>query len=215
MVLLSFNQAKSLLDKYRIGLVESLLVKDEKSLEKVLREKKLGFPLALKIQSPDIIHKTDVGGVMLGINSLEEALKAFRQVKKNARMKAKKAGIQGVLVQEMKKGKEVIIGGKIDETFGPIVLFGLGGILVELLRDTSIRVCPINKNDAMEMVREIKGYRLLKGFRGEKAVNFKALEDLLLKAGNLMMHEKIKELDLNPVMADEKNALVVDARIIR
>jgi acyl-CoA synthetase (NDP forming) len=215
MVLLSFNQAKSLLDKYRIGLVESLLVKDEKGLERVLKEKKLRFPLALKIQSPDIIHKTDIGGVMLGINSLEEALKAFRQVKSNARKKAKKARIQGVLVQEMKQGKEVIIGGKIDETFGPIVLFGLGGILVELLRDTSIRVCPINKNDAMEMVREIKGYRLLKGFRGEKAVNFKALEDLLLKAGNLMMHEKIKELDLNPVMADEKNAWVVDARIIR
>jgi len=214
-MMLSFNQTKSLLDKYRIGLLEGFLVKGEPGLEKILKEKKLRFPLALKIQSPDIIHKTDVNGVVLGIKNEGEALKAFKELLRTVKKKASRARIQGVLVQEMKQGTEVIIGGKLDETFGPIVLFGLGGILVELLKDTSIRVCPINKTDAVEMIRELKGYPLLKGFRGMKAVNFKALTDLLLKTSNLMMHEEIKELDLNPVMADEKNAWVVDARIIR
>lgn len=213
--MLSFNQTKSLLAKYRIGLLEGFLAKDESGLEKILKEKKLRFPLALKIQSPDIIHKTDVNGVVLGIKNEGEALKAFKELLRTVKKKASRARIQGVLVQEMKQGKEVIIGGKVDETFGPIVLFGLGGILVELLKDSSIRVCPINKLDAVEMIRELKGYPLLKGFRGMKAVNFKALADLLLKTSNLMMHEKIKELDLNPVMVDEKNAWVVDARIIR
>ncbi|MBI5884472.1 acetate--CoA ligase family protein [archaeon] len=214
MPLLSFNETKKLLGKYRIELLESLLVKNPAELEKALRKGKLKFPLALKVQSKDIIHKTEAKGVKLGVKNEKEALQAFKEIIENAKVFNPKARIQGVLVQEMKQGKEVIIGGKIDETFGPIILFGSGGILVELLHDSSIRICPINKTEAGEMIKEIKGFKLLNGFRGEPQVNFKALEELLLSTSNLLMHEKIKELDFNPVIVNEKNAWIADARVI-
>jgi len=120
-----------------------------------------------------------------------------------------------MLIQPMMKGKEIIIGMKRDPFFGPVIVFGLGGIFVEILKDVSMRIAPLTKKDASEMLTEIKGIEILKGARGEKSVNFKALQKIILSLSRLSLkHREIKEIDLNPVMVDEKEARVVDARII-
>lgn len=212
---LEYGQAKRLLEGYKIKMPKGAIVKKENELERKLKGFK--FPLVMKIDSRDVIHKSDVKGVRVGIQNLGEAKKAFVEILKNVRKKFPRAKINGVLCQELAKGKELIIGGKIDAQFGPIVLFGLGGVFVELLKDVSIRLAPITLKEAKEMTHEIKGYAYLKGFRGERSINFKAVESLLVKVGNLMSKEKgnVKELDLNPVIANDKNAELVDVRIIK
>ena len=128
--------------------------------------------------------------------------------------KKPKAVIQGNFVQQFIEGKQIIVGGKIDQQFGPTILFGLGGIFVELMKDVSLRICPINHEEAKEMISEIKGYPILKGIRGEKSINLKELEYVLIKVNNLMMKEKIKEIDINPLIANEKEVIAVDVRVI-
>jgi len=167
---------------------------------------KVGFPVAMKVISEKISHKTDVGGVKIGIGNFADAKKAFSGMKKLR-------GFQGVIIQEMVKGKEVIIGGKYDVQFGPTVLFGLGGVFVEIFKDFSIGVCPLGRKDARRMVREIKAYPILKGYRGKKGVNLPELENTILKVGKLMMEENVSELDLNPVIASERKVTAVDARV--
>ncbi len=208
-----FPEAQKLLRKYGVRFAKGGLVKEEKDLPRVA--KKLGFPLAMKIVSEQVVHKSDAGGVELGIESEKEALEAFRRILKNVKKKAPKAKIRGIMVQKMADGVQVIVGGKIDPQFGPIILFGLGGIFVEIMKDVSIRLVPITRKDAKEMVSEIKGKAILKGARGKKAVNFKKLEGLLLNVSKFMEKEKVSELDLNPVMLDSRNALAVDVRVIR
>ncbi len=166
----------------------------------------VGFPVAMKVVSEKISHKTDVGGVAVGLENFTEAKSAFSGMK---RLK----GVQGVLVQEMVKGKEVIIGGKYDVQFGPTVLFGLGGVFVEIFKDFSIGVCPLRRKDARRMMQEIKAYPILKGYRGKKGVNLNELESTILKVGKLMEKENVSELDLNPVIANERKVTAVDARV--
>jgi acyl-CoA synthetase (NDP forming) len=203
--------AERMARKHRIPLPKQILAKNAK--QAAAAAKKIGFPVVLKVSSPDIVHKTEVGGIALGLKSEEEVLDAFEKV-----MKAKKkpkAKIDGVLVQEHVNGHEVIVGGKVDDTFGPVVMFGLGGIFVEVLKDVSFRVVPIERKDAKAMIEEIRGYPVLKGARGKKPVNFKALEDCLLAVSRLMEKEKkVKELDINPLFINENKAVASDVRVL-
>jgi len=209
---MDFIESKKLIEKYGIKFVKGKLVKNKKEL--ISTAKKLGYPITLKIISKDISHKSDVGGVQLDIQNKKEALQKYNLIIKNVKKKKPKAVIQGIFVQQFIEGKQIIVGGKIDQQFGPTILFGLGGIFVELMKDVSLRICPINHEEAKEMISEIKGYPILKGIRGEKSINLKELEYVLIKVNNLMMKEKIKEIDINPLIANEKEVIAVDVRVI-
>ena len=209
---MDFIESKKLIEKYGIKFVKGKLVKNKKEL--ISTAKKLGYPITLKIISKDISHKSDVGGVQLDIQNEKEALQKYNLIIKNVKKKKPKAVIQGIFVQQFIEGKQIIVGGKIDQQFGPTILFGLGGIFVELMKDVSLRICPINHEEAKEMISEIKGYPILKGIRGEKNINLKELEYVLIKVNNLMMKEKIKEIDINPLIANEKEVIAVDVRVI-
>ncbi len=216
MAKLSDMQAYSLMKKYRIPVLAQSLAKDEK--QAITAAKKTGWPVALKISSPDIIHKTDFGGVSLNILNERQLIESFNRIAIRARKKYPKAKIDGIIVQEMHAGKgarEVIIGSKIDAQFGPIIMFGLGGVFVEVMKDVSFRLIPIERKDAREMIKEIRGYSMLEEFRGMRRINMQALEDCLLKVSNLIWKNKrIKELDINPLFVDDKKAIAADFRVI-
>jgi len=177
---------------------------------------KIGYPVALKIVSPDISHKSDVGGVKLNLKNPEEVARGVDEMLKTVRSKAPNARLVGVLMYRMApQGLEVIIGGVRDGIFGPVVMFGLGGIFVEVLKDVSFRVSPIRKEDALEMLREIKSYKILEGFRGQPPVNKDAIAEMIVKTSRLLEENpEIESIDLNPVMAYPDSAMAVDARII-
>ncbi len=177
---------------------------------------KLGYPVVLKIVSPDILHKTDAGGVAVGLENDAEVKKEFEEMLQRVKNYKKDAKIVGVLIQKMAPSStEVIIGGLKDPQFGQTLMFGLGGIFVEVLKDVTFRIAPISSKDAREMIREIKAYPILKGYRGQPAVDEEAIINILLNTSRLMMeHPEINQLDLNPIMAYDKGASVVDARII-
>jgi acyl-CoA synthetase (NDP forming) len=206
------SEVRELLGYYKIPVPKLNLAK--KVADAVYFSKKIGFPVALKIVSKDIIHKTDVGGVFLNLNSENEVEQAFNQIIKNVKKHKPKARIDGILVQKMiKDGQEVIVGGKKDSQFGQVLMFGGGGVLVELLEDTSFRVIPINKKDVEEMMQETKVYQILKGFRG-KRYDVNSVLNILLKTSKMLeQNPEISELDLNPIIVLPKNAFVVDARI--
>lgn len=178
--------------------------------------KEIGFPVVLKIVSPDVLHKSDVGGVKVNLKNEEEVRAAYRSIIENVKQRAPNARIMGILVQEFAPpGLELIIGLIRDPQFGPTVMFGLGGIFVEVYKDVAFRVAPLSEEDADSMIREIKAYRLLTGFRGMEPVDVGALKDALIKAGQVgLEHEEIAEMDLNPVIAYPKGLKVVDARVI-
>ena len=176
----------------------------------------IGFPVALKIDSPDIQHKTDSGGVKLNINTDQELGVAFVEIMENVIKYKPGAHLNGITVQKMLKGgTECIIGLKNDEVFGPTVLFGLGGIFVEALEDFSLRVCPITPLDAREMVSEIRGHRLLTGFRGAPPADREAVYDVILRVSQLAMDFKeLKEIDINPLVVFQQGVCAVDALMI-
>jgi len=189
-----------------------VLSKDEASKA----SKKFGYPVVLKIVSPDILHKTEAGGVIVGLNSGEEVEKGYEQVIRNAKKYKADAKISGVLVQKMApKGTEVIIGGLKDPQFGQTLMFGLGGVFVEILKDVAFRIAPIEETDARSMITEIKAYPILKGFRGQEPVDQEAIVRILLDASKMLMDlPEVNQMDLNPIMAYNKGASVVDARIL-
>lgn len=176
----------------------------------------IGFPVVMKISSPDILHKTDIGGVKTGINSKKEAEEAFMEITLNARKFMPSAFINGVIVHEMApKGKEVILGITYDRTFGHMIMFGLGGIYIEILRDVSFRIVPVSRSDAQEMIQEIRTYPLLKGARGEKPADIDSIIDSIIRLSNLASDfPVIQELDINPLVVYEKGTTALDARII-
>ena len=184
--------------------------------EAVKAAKELGYPVVLKIVSPDVTHKSDVGGVRLGLDSQETVTTAFAEISEAVKRHEPKARIEGVAVQKMAHpGIEVIVGMSKDPQFGPVLMFGLGGVLVEVLKDVSFRIVPLEPRDARQMVREIKGFPALQGFRGQEPADLEALEKLLLKVSAFVeAHPVIEELDLNPVFAYKDGALAVDARIV-
>ncbi len=176
----------------------------------------IGFPVALKVVSPNISHKTDVGGVVLNLLSTQEVVKEATNMLERIRARLSDAIIEGFLVQKMAKpGIEVIIGGLRDPVFGVILMFGLGGIFTEVFRDVTFRVWPITLEEALEMMREIKSKAVLQGYRGMQPVDVSSLADIVVKLGKLLEdHEEIESADLNPVIAYPNGAVVVDARFI-
>ncbi len=176
----------------------------------------LGYPIVLKIVSPQITHKSDVGGVVLNLGSAGEVAAAFDRIVASAKQHVPDATIDGVAVQRMEKqGIEVIIGMTKDPQFGPVLMFGLGGVMVEILKDVAFRVVPINERDARQMINEIKGKPLLDGYRGSEPADIGSLQELLLKVSSFVeQHPEIAELDLNPVFAYKDGAKAVDARIV-
>jgi len=177
---------------------------------------KIGYPVAMKIVSPDIVHKTEAGGVRLNLKDNSDVAKSFSEIIASAKAYDSKAEISGVIITPMEgTGREVIIGMTKDPTFGATIMFGLGGTFVEALKDVAFRIAPLTSRDAREMVQEIRGYRVLTGIRGQKAVSIDAIVNIILRISALVMdHPKISELDLNPVFTFEDHASIVDARIL-
>ncbi len=207
-------ESKQLVAEAGVPVVETKLAKTK--AEAISMSKKAGFPVVLKIVSPDIIHKSDIGGVKLGLVNATQVGKAYTEIMAAAKKANKKADIQGISVQKMARpGVEVIMGMSKDAQFGPVLMFGLGGVFVEVLKDVAFRIVPLNRRDASQMIREIKGYPLLEGYRGQEPANITVLEDLLLKLSDFVdKNPKIKEMDLNPIFAYKDRALAVDARVI-
>ena len=176
----------------------------------------LGFPVVLKVVSPDIVHKSDTGGVALSINTPEQVYQAYDRIIDTVKRRHQRADIEGISVQrQAEAGTEIIIGVTKDPQFGPAIMFGIGGIWVELLNDVCFRIVPITNQDAAEMIREVKGYRLLEGYRGRKTVDIPIIEKWLIQVSHLTEEiEEIKELDINPIYVYQKGAIAVDARII-
>ncbi|MCJ7783143.1 MAG: acetate--CoA ligase family protein [Desulfobacterales bacterium] len=207
-------ESKRILKQVGISVVETKLAKTQK--EAVSLSQKIGFPVVLKIASPDVIHKSDSGGVKLSLNNAAEVKKAYDEILKKVKRQYPKAAVHGVSVQKMvRPGTEVIVGTSQDPQFGPVIMFGLGGIFVELLKDVSFRVIPVKRKDAQEMIEEIKGYPLLQGYRGKEPASLTALVEIILKISKFVeQNSQIKELELNPVFAYRNKAIAVDARII-
>ena len=207
-------ESKAFLKKAGVPIVETRLARTQK--EAVLLSQRMGFPVVLKISSSDVIHKSDSGGVRLSLNNSTEVKLAYQEIIKAVRKGYPNAMIQGVTVQKMAKpGTEVIIGTSKDPQFGPVIMFGLGGIFVEVLKDVSFRIIPVSQKDTQEMIEEIKGYPLLKGYRGKEQANLPALAELILKISKLVEENpEIKELELNPIFVYRDRALAVDARMI-
>ncbi len=207
-------ESKELLKKAGIPVIETKLARTKEGA--ISLSKSTGFPVVLKIASPDITHKSDSGGVKLGLTNVTQVGKAYSEIIVSSRKKFPEAMIQGVSVQKMvRPGVEVIIGMSKDAQFGPVLMFGLGGILVEVLKDVSFRIVPVTKKDAAEMIREIKGYELLQGYRGQEAADIASLEQLIVKVSEFIeQNPQIKELDLNPIFAYKDKVVAVDARII-
>ena len=184
--------------------------------EAVRLAKALGLPVALKIVSPDVMHKSEVGGVQLQLISLAQVRRAYGEILATVRARVPEAVIEGVSVQPMAKpGIEVVAGLTYDRTFGPVVMFGLGGIFVEVLNDVAFRVVPLHPRDARSMIREIRGFPTLQGFRGTPPVDLEALENILLKLSSLAeQRAELREIDLNPIFAYPTGALAVDARLV-
>jgi acyl-CoA synthetase (NDP forming) len=207
-------ESKELIKGAGIPVVEAKLARTK--TEAVSMSKEMGFPVVLKIVSPDVIHKSDSGGVKLGLANAAQVGKAYSEILSAVKRHCPKAKIQGISVQKMARpGVEVIIGMTKDAQFGPVLMFGLGGILVEVLKDVSFRIVPLAKRDAREMIKEIKGYPLLEGYRGQEPADIPFLEALILKVSDFIdKNPEIKELDLNPVFAYKNGAVAVDARAI-
>ncbi len=211
--LLSEAEGYELLEKYGSPIPGYKIVTDAD--EAASAADYIGYPLVAKIVSPQVVHKSDAGGVVTGIKNKEEVKSAFERIMNSVKEKVPGAEIKGIILEkEMPSGLELIIGGKTDPSFGKVITFGLGGKLVELMKDISIRVLPIEIDEIEKMIREIKGYDLIKGYRGEPAKDENALVEIISKVSELFYdNNKIIEFDINPLILYEKGACAVDARI--
>jgi acetyltransferase len=211
---LPLHQAFAKISEQGIPCTDFALAKSQADAVKIAQEQ--GFPVALKISSPDILHKSDVGGVHLNLSSAEAVEDAYDDLLAAINNNCPESQIDGVLVSNMAPpGMEVIVGMNRDPQFGPIILFGLGGIMVEIFQDVSIRLLPLTKDEALSMIREIKGYGLITGHRGQPAMDEQAMADCLMAVVRIAeRYPEIIEIDLNPVFAYPDGIRVADARII-
>jgi acetyltransferase len=210
------QEAYQVLEAYKFTVIKSILARDEKGA--VEAASKLGFPVAMKIVSPDILHKFDYGGVKLNLRNQSEVRQAYRGILRNVRSKMPKARITGIIVETMApQGKEVILGMNRDPQFGPILMFGLGGIYVEALEDVTFRLAPIRELTASVMIKKTKTHNILDGFRGGPVYDIPAIEESLKRLSQFVSDfDQIKELDINPLIVHKKGkgCTIVDARII-
>ena len=184
--------------------------------EAVTAAKSMGFPVVLKIVSPDVLHKSDVGGVVVGVKNENEVERNYNEIMNNLTKKVQDADIMGMLVEkQVPTTTEVIVGGIRDEQFGPTVMFGLGGIFVELFKDVVFRIAPVTETEALEMIGEIKGYSVLNGYRGTEKLDIQKLSKTVVTVSELISDiDEIKEVELNPLLVYTEGVTAVDARII-
>ncbi len=208
------TEAKGLLLEYGLPVPAFKLIKNEDEVEEI--GELIGYPLVMKVVSPDIIHKSEAGGAKVDIKDVQSAKKAYQDIISSVKEYDNKARIYGIITYRMHPvTTEVIIGMLKDLHFGPVIMFGLGGIFVEVLKDVSFRILPILDRDAKEMINEIKGYPILKGVRGEPPKDIVAIKGVLIKLSTLVMENpEIQEIDLNPILVYENGLQIVDARII-
>lgn len=206
-------ESYSLLSEYGIPVPKYLVAYSEK--EATEAGEKLGFPLVMKIISPDIIHKSNLGGVAMNIINSLQIKKAYKNIISQVREKRPDAKIDGILLyKQAPKGVEVIVGMIRDPQFGPTVMFGLGGIFVEILKDVSFRVCPVDRNDIDEMLTETEGIKMLQGYRGQLRRDVNAISNIIMRVSKLALdYSVITEIDLNPIIVYKKGAIVVDAKV--
>src|SRR5947199_1143695 len=211
---LTAPEGKLVCDAYGIPVPKEGVVKSAGEAGKIASS--MGFPVMMKIVSPDILHKTEAGGVIVGLKTAEDAEKAYETILSNARKYKSDAKIEGVQVQQMLAGgTEVIVGSITDASFGKLVAFGLGGVLVEVLKDITFRLAPATKQDALSMLDGIQAHEILKGVRGGEPVSRETLADIIVKVSHLVSDfPEIVELDLNPVFATKKDAIAADVRIV-
>jgi acyl-CoA synthetase (NDP forming) len=196
-----------LLEKHGFELLPAELAENKEEASEIA--KKIRYPVAMKVISSEIEHKTDFGGVRLGIKNKEALERAYDDIMDNAGKKK----VEGILIQKMaRKGVELIIGGRKDAQFGHMVVLGLGGIYVEIFRDISARICPVEESDVEEMINELKSHPLLEGARGKEPINKGVLKELVVRVCRFMKKENISEMDLNPVICDSKGCDLVDVR---
>lgn len=210
------QEARKLLAEYGIPFPKHKLAKTRDEAIEIASE--IGYPLVMKIVSPDVLHKTDVGGVKLHITNKEKVSKVWKDIMESVKRHEPNAEITGIfLEEEVEGGHEIIIGGTRDPVFGPTIMFGgVGGIYVELFDDVSFRLAPITEKEAEKMMKETKGYKILTGYRGQPKADIDAIKKLLVKVSQAMNERtKIEELDLNPVRAFPDRVLVLDAKIIQ
>lgn len=202
---MDFIRAQKIIQQAGVPTIETRAAKKNTDIQTIA--KKIPFPWAMKAVGKKLIHKTDVGGVKLNVQNDAEAYAAFMHMKKIP-------NCEYVVVQPMQKGIEIIVGGKMDPQFGPTVLVGMGGVYTEVFKDSSVRVAPLSNADMDEMIHELKIYPILAGTRGQKSINMNDLKKILQGVSKLMSTRKIRELDLNPVIATQTNVQAVDVRII-
>ena len=207
-------EAKALVSAWGIQVPKSVLIGGLADV--VLKSKEITPPLVLKVVSQDILHKREFGGVITGINNSEDVSTALKEMKRTLAEKAPKARIAGFLLEETAPtGIELIIGGLRDPQFGPAVMFGTGGFAVELVADVSFRLAPLNREEVFDMMREVKSYPLLTGFRGSKPVDIEKLASTVMKLSDILLEiEEIKEIEINPLLVHEEGAVAVDARVV-
>ncbi|MDD5014686.1 MAG: acetate--CoA ligase family protein [Atribacterota bacterium] len=206
-------EAYEVLSKYGIPVPKYSVVSTEEEVLQIA--KKLGFPLVMKIVSPDIMHKTDIGGIEMNISNLAQIKKAYKNIICSIRKNKPEARIKGVLLyKQAPKGVEVIVGMIRDSQFGPTVMFGLGGIFIEILKDVTFRVCTVERADIEEMLTEIQGIKMLQDYRGQARCDINAIIDIILEISRLALdYPVIKGIDLNPILVYEKGTMVVDAKV--
>jgi len=208
---LDFPETETLLKKYKIPFAKAKLVTSKKEANHFA--KNFGYPLVMKIYAPEILHKSDIGGVKVNIRNKNEFNKAWKEL--SALSKKEKGLIKGFLIYRMLFGKEVVLGMKRDNSFGPVLMVGLGGIFVEILKDVSFGICPISKKEALKMLKRLKIYPILLGRRGEKRINIDALIEIMTNLCSLSLKETyIKSIDLNPLIVNSKEATVVDPKFL-
>jgi acetyl-CoA synthetase (ADP-forming) len=207
--LMPFEKSMSVLKRYGVPFVEYQLSQNEDECVRFLS--RVGYSVAMKLMSSELVHKSDVGGVLTGISNETDVRNGYRKLHDlGTRLRVQ---FEGVLIQKMISGFEMIVGGRIDEQFGGLIIVGFGGIYTEIYKDISIRVAPVDDHEAAAMLRELTAYKALVGFRGKRA-NLGELSKVVVNASHLMAKENIREMDLNPVMVNENDALPVDVRMI-
>ncbi|MFH0975615.1 MAG: acetate--CoA ligase family protein [Spirochaetota bacterium] len=209
--LLLGTEAFQFLEKEGFPVLKTVLAKDEN--EAAAKASQIGYPVALKISSSDVVHKTETGGIKVSLKNESEVREAFRDIVRTFTADNPNKKIDGVMVQQQGKGLELIVGTMTDKQFGPVIMFGLGGIFVEALNDVSFRLIPLESRDAREIMEDLQGYKILKNPRSEK-IDLSSVQNFILQVSRLVeKHPEIREMDMNPVFASSKGIEVCDVRI--